>query len=176
MLSRDELFDLFEGLAGLPYGGEAVDQRTHALQAAAHAVAADADDELVLAAAFHDVGRARPVATAHRGMPHEEAGAAFARDHLTERSAWAIQQHVAAKRYLVAVNPAYHGTLSPVSVRSLRVQGGPMSQEEVAAFEAHPWSQDAVSLRLWDDAAKDPRGPVLPMDDLVAAYERVVRA
>ncbi|MEV0821516.1 HD domain-containing protein [Nonomuraea rubra] len=174
MLSRDELHDLFEDLAGLPYGGEAVDQRTHALQAAAHAVAAGADDELVLAAAFHDVGRAREVATRYRGMPHEQAGAAFARDHLTERSAWAIERHVAAKRYLVAVDPAYHDTLSPVSVRSLRVQGGPMSPEEVAAFEAHAWSPDAVALRRWDDAAKDPEGPVLAMDDLVAAYERVM--
>jgi gamma-butyrobetaine dioxygenase len=107
-------------------------------------------------------------------MPHEQAGAAFARDHLTERSAWAIEQHVAAKRYLVAVDPAYHDTLSPVSVRSLRVQGGPMSQEEAAAFKAHRWSADAISLRLWDDAAKDPRGPVLAMDDLIAAYERVM--
>ncbi|WP_433430840.1 HD domain-containing protein [Nonomuraea sp. CA-141351] len=174
MLSRDELFDLFEGLAGLPYGGEAVDQRTHALQAAAHAVAAGADDELVLAAAFHDVGRARPVAERHRGMPHEQAGAAYARDHLTARSAWAIEQHVAAKRYLVAVDPAYHGTLSPASVRSLRAQGGPMSQEEVAAFTSHEWSADAISLRLWDDLAKDPEGPVLPMDDLIATYERIM--
>ncbi|MFB4275306.1 hypothetical protein ACBJ59_08390 [Nonomuraea sp. MTCD27] len=174
MLSRDELHDLFEGLAGLPYGGEAVDQRTHALQAAAHAMAAGADDELVLAAAFHDVGRARQVAARHRGLPHEQAGAAFARDHLTERSAWAIEQHVAAKRYLVAVDPAYHDTLSPVSVRSLRVQGGPMSAEEAAAFEAHEWSADAVALRRWDDAAKDPEGAVLAMAELVAAYERVM--
>ncbi|MFC4011987.1 HD domain-containing protein [Nonomuraea purpurea] len=175
MLSRDELVDLFEGLAGLPYGGEVVDQRTHALQTAAQAVAAGADDEIVLAAAFHDVGRARPVAERHRGMPHELAGAAYARDHLTARSAWAIEQHVAAKRYLVAVDPAYHDTLSPVSVRSLRVQGGPMSREEVATFESHPWSGDAISLRRWDDLAKDPQGPVLPMDDLIAAYERVMR-
>ncbi|MBF8192222.1 HD domain-containing protein [Nonomuraea sp. K274] len=174
MLSRDELRDLFDGLAGLPYGGEVVDQRTHALQTAAHAAAADADDELILAAAFHDIGRARPVAAAHRGMPHEQAGAAFARDHLTDRSAWAIEQHVAAKRYLVTVDPAYHDTLSPVSVRSLRAQGGPMSREEAAAFEAHPWSPDAIALRQWDDAAKDPQGPVLPMNDLIAAYERVM--
>lgn len=174
MLSRDELHDLFEGLAGLPYGGEAVDQRTHALQAAAHAVAAGADDELVLAAAFHDVGRARQVAERHRGVPHEQAGAAFARDHLTERSAWAIEQHVAAKRYLVTVDPAYHDALSPVSVRSLRVQGGPMTSEEAIAFESCEWSADAVALRRWDDDAKDPEGPVLAMADLVAAYQRVM--
>jgi predicted HD phosphohydrolase len=48
--------------------------------------------------------------------------------------------------------------------------------EEVKAFEEHPWSADAISLRRWDDAAKDPEGPVLPMDDLMAAYDRVMRA
>ncbi|MET7338489.1 hypothetical protein [Nonomuraea sp. NPDC005650] len=80
-------------------------------------------------------------------MPHEQAGAAYARDRLTARSAWAIEQHVAAKRYLVAVGPAYHDTLSPVSVGSLGAQGGPMPGEEVAAFESHPWHADAISLR-----------------------------
>jgi predicted HD phosphohydrolase len=172
-LTRAELAALIDDLADLPYGGEAVDQRTHALQTAAHAVTAVADDELVLAAALHDIGRARSVAARHRGMPHELAGAAFARDHLTERAAWAIEHHVAAKRYLVAVDPAYHATLSPASVRSLRVQGGPMTPEEVAEFDAHPWSQDAVALRRWDDAAKDPAGPVLPLDDLLDRYDRV---
>ncbi|AGP61056.1 hypothetical protein M271_48470 [Streptomyces rapamycinicus NRRL 5491] len=33
-LTSEELTALVDGLAGLPYGGEAVDQRTHALQTA----------------------------------------------------------------------------------------------------------------------------------------------
>lgn len=172
-LTRDELAALIEGLADLPYGGEAVDQRTHALQTAAHAVEAGADDELVVAAALHDIGRAGAVAVRHRGMPHERAGAAFARERLTERIAWAIEQHVPAKRYLVTVDPDYHAGLSPVSVRSLRAQGGPMTPGEVAEFGAHPWATDAIALRRWDDAAKDPSGPVLPLDDLLDRYDRL---
>ena len=31
-----------------------------------------------------------------------------------------------------------------------------MNDEEVAAFEAEPYAADAVRLRRWDDAAKDP--------------------
>lgn len=166
-LTRDELAALIEGLADLPYGGEAVDQRTHALQAAAHAVEAGADDELVIAAALHDIGRARSVAARHRAMPHEQAGAAFARECLTERIAWVIEQHVPAKRYLVAVDPDYHAGLSAASVRSLRAQGGPMTPGEVAEFDAHPWAPDAIALRRWDDAAKDPSGPVLALDALL---------
>lgn len=172
-LTRTELAALIDGLADLPYGGEQVDQRTHALQSAAHAVEAGADDELVIAAALHDIGRARSVAVRHPGMPHELAGAAFAREHLTERIAWAIEQHVPAKRYLVTVDPAYHDGLSPASVRSLVAQGGPMTPAEVAEFDAHPWGADAIALRRCDDAAKDPDGPLLPLDALLERYDRL---
>ncbi|MEV7324990.1 HD domain-containing protein [Streptomyces sp. NPDC093970] len=173
-LTSDRLAELIDGLAGLPYGGEPVDQRTHALQAAHLAVAAGADDELVVAAALHDIGRARQVRADHPGLPHELAGAEWARRHLSERAAWIIAQHVPAKRYLVATDPAYRALLSKASIASLKVQGGPMDEAESAAFAAHPMAGDAVSLRRWDDAAKDPQGPVLAMTELVAAYERCV--
>jgi len=138
MLTSDELAELIEGLAGLPYGGEAVDQRRHALQCAGHAVAAGSDDELVLAAALHDIGRAEPVRAEFPGLPHEQAGEAFARDRVGAVVAWLIGQHVPAKRYLVAVDQAYFGQLSPASVRSLERQGGPMNPAEVEQFRSHP--------------------------------------
>ncbi|MFK0153692.1 HD domain-containing protein [Streptomyces sp. NPDC090499] len=175
-LTSGRLAELVDGLAGLPYGGEAVDQRTHALQAAHLARAAGADDELVVAAALHDIGRARPVRAEHPGLPHELAGAEWARRHLGERPAWVIAQHVPAKRYLVATDPAYRALLSPASIASLKVQGGPMDEAEAAAFAAHPMAGDAVALRRWDDAAKDPEGPVLELAELLAAYERCVAA
>ncbi|MEU0965007.1 HD domain-containing protein [Streptomyces sp. NPDC005917] len=174
MLTTDRLAELIDGLAGLPYGGEPVDQRTHALQTAHLAVTAGADDELVVAAALHDIGRAKPVRAEHPGLPHELAGAEWARRHLSERAAWIIAQHVPAKRYLVATDPAYHALLSPASIASLKVQGGPMNEEEAAAFAAHPMAEDAVALRRWDDTAKDPEGAVLGAAELVAAYERWV--
>jgi predicted HD phosphohydrolase len=61
---------------------------------------------------------------------------------------------VAAKRYLCAVDPGYHATLSEGSVRSLVTQGGPMSTDEVARFERHPAHAAAADLRRWDDAGK----------------------
>ena len=172
MLSREELTGLINGLADLPYGGEAVDQRRHALQCAAHAVTAGSDDELVLAAALHDIGRAGLVREEHPGLPHEEAGAAFAREHIGERVAWLISQHVPAKRYLVATDDAYFGQLSPVSVRSLEKQGGPMSADEARQFAAHPDAQAAVALRRWDEAAKDPDGTDLPLPELLRVFDR----
>ncbi|HEX3514867.1 MAG TPA: HD domain-containing protein [Trebonia sp.] len=172
MLTSDELVDLIDGLAGLPYGGEAVDQRQHALQCAGQAVAAGADDELVLAAALHDIGRAESVRAEFPRLPHEQAGEAFARERVGEDVAWLIGQHVPAKRYLVAADEAYFGQLSPASVRSLERQGGPMDTAEVAKFRSHPRAEDAVALRRWDEGAKDPEDPGLPMAELLRVFDR----
>lgn len=172
MISDAELTELVTGLAGLPYDGEAVDQRSHALQCAALAVAAGADDALVLAAALHDVGRAEPVRAAWPGLPHEEAGAAFARRWLDDQVAWLIGRHVPAKRYLVATDPAYYAQLSPVSVQSLERQGGPMDAEQVREFAAHPLARSAVALRRWDEAAKVPDGTEIPIPELLTVLAR----
>ena len=67
-----------------------------------------------------------------------------------------VRLHVAAKRYLCATEPGYFGLLSPESVRTLALQGGPMTPEQAAAFEALPFARDAVAVRRWDDEAKDP--------------------
>jgi pyridoxine 4-dehydrogenase len=172
LLSAGELASILRTIAGRPYLTEPVDQLTHALQTAAHALAAAADDELVLAAALHDIGKAPSVQEEHPGLPHELAGAAFARQRLTERIAWLIEQHVPAKRYLVATDPAYRARLSPASQLTLTRQDGPMPEQEAARFGQHPWAADAVRLRRWDDQAKDPRSPGIPLDDLLAVFTR----
>ena len=41
-------------------------------------------------------------------------------------------------------------------VRTLSLQGGPMTAAEVAEFEALPYAREAVAVRRWDDQAKDP--------------------
>jgi len=137
LLTPAELTRILQAIAGRPYLTEPVDQLTHALQTAAHALAAAADDELVLAAALHDIGKSPSVQNEHPGLPHELAGAAFARQRLTERIAWLIEQHVPAKRYLAATDPAYQAQLSPASQLTLTRQGGPMPQQEAARFGQH---------------------------------------
>ncbi|MDD3445892.1 MAG: metal-dependent phosphohydrolase [Zavarzinia sp.] len=143
-----------------PYeGGESVSQMAHGLQAAACGTRAGAAPGLVAAALLHDIGHlldpvGEGAAVAGYDARHEDGGA----DHLTQ---WfgpevtePIRLHVAAKRYLCATKPGYFERLSPASVRSLALQGGPMSAEEVAAFEARPHFRDAVRLRVWDEEAK----------------------
>lgn len=172
-LAVDDLAALIEGLAGLPYGGEPVDQRAHALQTGWQARQVGADDELLLAATLHDIGRAAPVQAQWPELPHELSGAEFARRHFGERAAWIIAQHVPAKRYLVAVDAEYHAQLSPASVASLVRQGGPMSDAEVAEFGAHPNADEAVMVRRWDDNAKGLDAPVLPVAEVLAAFVRL---
>jgi gamma-butyrobetaine dioxygenase len=93
---------------------------------------------------------------------HGEAGAAWLARWFGEDVTEPVRLHVAAKRYLCAVEPGYYGKLSAASVYTLPVQGGPMNRAEVAAFEALPHAQAAVAVRRWDEEAKDPGAGTAP--------------
>ncbi len=160
--------------------GEGVTDLHHALQCAALAQRDGADEELVLAALVHDVGRLLAVSAAADGQPRRESphdhhaawGAAALRGFVSPRTLAAVERHVAAKRYLCAIDPAYASALSPASVRSLAVQGGPLSPQERVRFEAEPWAEEAVRLRRWDEAAKDPGAVCAPLEDYRALLVR----
>lgn len=140
-------------LRGVFDDGEPVDELDHALQAADLAQRAGADGELVLAALLHDIGRAPSVAAGAPNAPHELAAARWLAPRLGKRVAWLAGAHVAAKRFLVATDPAYAAALSATSIRSLDAQGGAALD---AALVGHPWWSDALTLRRFDDAAKVP--------------------
>ncbi|HEY0815531.1 MAG TPA: HD domain-containing protein [Pseudonocardia sp.] len=153
--------DLFAREGAEDYFGEPVSQAEHMLQTAALARAARASDALVAAALLHDVGHFHGTHTGAdlmRGTDnhHSEAGADWLRQWFGPSVTEPIRLHVAAKRYLCAVDPGYLATLSPASLYTLGVQGGPMTPEAVRRFREHPRHADAVALRLWDDQAKDP--------------------
>lgn len=159
--SVDEVLALLDGWGRERYD-EDVTQLDHALQTAAHARAEGAEPALVAAALLHDVGhllvlRAGGVADGQvdADLAHEARGARWLAPLLPAAVTGPIALHVAAKRYRCAVDPAYHGSLSAGSVRSLVRQGGPMDADERARFERNPAHLDAVRLRAWDDAGKD---------------------
>jgi predicted HD phosphohydrolase len=124
----------------------------HALQTAAVLRQQAPDDqELAVAGLVHDIGHLLPGV----GDPeHAEAGGAAVREALGERVAGLVGLHVAAKRYLVARQVEYSGTLAADSVVSLAMQGGPMSPAEQAAFEKLPYAEDALVLRRADESGK----------------------
>ena len=160
------LFTLFREKGNGAYFGEAVTETEHALQCAHLAEQSGAAPELIAAALLHDVGHllhGLPEDAAGRGINvrHEEGGAAWLERWFGPAVVDPVRLHVAAKRYLCAVEPDYHAGLSEASRRSLRLQGGPMSPDEVRRFEQEPWFRSAVAVRRWDDAAKVP-GLVVP--------------
>ena len=154
-----ELLHLFELRGGSEYGGEAVTQLEHALQAATFAEREGAEPSLITAALIHDVGHLLhdlPADAPDQGIDdrHETLAAAWLAQRFQPAVVAPVAMHVAAKRYLCTVDRSYFGQLSQPSVQSLAMQGGPMSAEEVVRFESRPHFQDAVRLRRWDDAAK----------------------
>ena len=143
------------------YFGESVSQREHALQAAHLAENEGAPDSLVVAALLHDVGHllhGLDEQIADRGIDgrHEAVGEAWLREWFGPEVTEPVRLHVAAKRYLCAVDPDYRAHLSPASQLSLDLQGGCFSADEATAFEANPFAEAATRLRRWDDAAKTP--------------------
>ncbi|MBV8478976.1 MAG: metal-dependent phosphohydrolase [Actinobacteria bacterium] len=175
----DEIFSRFTAAGDERYIGEPVTVAQHMLQAAAFAEHDGAGDELIAAALLHDYGHLvtdLPEDSAERGIDtrHEELGFAFLERWFPAAVTEPIRLHVAAKRYLVAVDPAYREELSPASLLSLDLQGGPMSDEEIEDFEALPHASAACRLRRWDDAGKDPDMTVRPLESYRGLLDSLV--
>jgi gamma-butyrobetaine dioxygenase len=122
------------------------------------------------------VGDLFPIeATLPRDFKHDAVGARYLSRWFGPEVTEPVRLHVAAKRYLVARDPAYAAGLTPSSTRSLAVQGGPMSDAEQAAFEAEPGFAAAVAVRRWDDTGKDPTVTVPPFEAWRGLLEGLVR-
>jgi predicted HD phosphohydrolase len=149
----DALLATLEAGAGAT-DAEDVDLLAHGLQCAALLAGVAPDDlELQLAGLVHDVGT---VLWPNRPRTHARAGAAAVTDLLGERVAWLVGHHDEAKRYLVTVDPGYTSRLSPASVHTLAVQGGPLDDAERMHLESAPWLDALRTLRRADDDAKIP--------------------
>jgi phosphonate degradation associated HDIG domain protein len=175
----DQLADLFDGPGAEDYLGERVSQSQHMCQAGTLAESAGAPDALVAAALLHDVGHFQGEVSGQDLMSgtdnhHSDTAAAWLSRWFPPGVTEPVRLHVAAKRYLCTVDPAYIGRLSPASVHTLRIQGGPMDDEQVRAFEAEPFHADAVALRHWDDAAKDPDALTHPFSHFRPVLSRLL--
>ena len=174
----DEIVTACLSMVGLPYDGEPVDQLEHALQCAALAREQRGDDdEFVVACLLHDIARSPAVAGIPYDGPSEHHGEAAARwltPRVGARVAWLAEQHVPAKRFLVATDPAYRDQLSEVSQRTLLAQGGAMSDTEIAEFKSNVDWQQAVALRLIDDLGKEPGLEVPEIDSYRVELTAVV--
>lgn len=160
----DAIAGLFAGEGAGEYLGEEVTMAEHMLQAAAAAEAAGAPDHLVAAALLHDVGHFQGALHGRDLMEgqdnrHSDTGADWLARWFGPEVTEPVRLHVAAKRYLCAVEPDYRQRLSEASEYTLTVQGGPMDERQAAAFAELPGAADAVAVRRWDEQAKTAGAP-----------------
>ncbi len=146
--------------AGQTHYDEVVTQLEHALQCAALADEAGADDRTVIGALLHDFGHFLQNEHAANGaflksdLMHEIVGADFLEHFFGPGVTEPIRHHVAAKRYLCAMDASYHDSLSAASQKSLQLQGGPLVAAELADMQKLPHLQSILEIRRWDDLAK----------------------
>jgi phosphonate degradation associated HDIG domain protein len=176
-----QIAELFSSEGAGEYLGEPVTQAVHMLQAAYLAEQEGAADALVAAALLHDVGHFKGAISGQDLMSgtdnlHSHSGADWLGQWFGPQVTEPVRLHVAAKRYLCAVEPGYAHTLSPASVYTLGVQGGPMRGAELTEFAASPYADDACRLRRWDDAAKDPDAAAPAFDHFRPLLAGLVRA
>lgn len=162
------------------YAGEGVSQLGHALQSGQLAIASGAPEALVVAAFLHDIGHLlndQGETPTLRGVDdrHEIWAADFLAKHFPMSVSEPVRLHVAAKRVLCAIKPDYVEKLSEDSVRSLTLQGGPMSPHELERFFQSEFAEDAILVRAWDDQAKKPRAQTPNLGYFLDVCESILR-
>ncbi len=168
-----EIFTLYETYGRADYIGEPVSQIEHMSQSAMLAINEGYDDEVVLAAFFHDIGHICVMYNEDNNMggfgmkSHEKIGADFLRQKgFSKRIARLVENHVQAKRYLTFISPDYYDRLSEASKKTLEFQGGKMSREEADDFEKDPLFDLSIRMRHWDEQAKEMNMPLIDLEKL----------
>lgn len=176
--SPREVIELLVSRGGESYFGEPVTVLEHSLQAAHFAAQSASSQALIAAALMHDIGHLlhtedEDVADHGLDTHHEDLGDVYLAPHFPPSVTEPIRLHVSAKRYLCAIDQDYLQTLSPSSLVSLGLQGGPMSELEAAEFFSQPYAEDGVALRRWDDEAKIPSLAVPQVETYLPLLERL---
>jgi phosphonate degradation associated HDIG domain protein len=159
MSVAEEILAIYGRRGSEAYFGENVSTTEHCLQAAYFAQIAGAPPGLVVAALLHDIGHLVdevPLDIADWAVDahHEEIGGHWLAQRFRPEVSEPVRLHVPAKRYLLATDAKYFAKLSPASVITLKLQGGPMAAHEVAQFETEAYYKEAVRVRQWDDQGK----------------------
>lgn len=170
--------DIFERCGDEEYLGEPVTMAEH-MQGATIAEQNGQDEVIIVGALLHDIG----YFTSEFGTfsmedtedrYHEEAGAEVLSQFFPSVITDCVRYHVAAKRYLCATRPDYFKRLSPASVHSLNLQGGPMSDEEVVEFERNPNLKEILQVRYLDEAGKRADMETPPFSHFAPMVQRIV--
>lgn len=178
-----EVTGSFDKARRIRYGESAVTELEHALQCAELADQAGADDELVFACMLHDVGRyavpqeqvsdtLQDVGVVDGARGHGELGAHLMANMLPARSLFCIRYHAESKLYLCQTNPNYKAKLAGASVKTLAVQSSNCDEARLDELSRHRWWQDAIKVRVWDDAAKVKGRETRPLDYWIGRLDK----
>ena len=178
----DTLCEIYETKGYETFEGDRlVTQTSHGLQTAMIAELEGASPALIVSGLLHDIGRIinpkdRALTDSGKDAKHEIVGQKYLEEWFGPEVTMPIRWHVAAKRYLVATDPAYAHKISAGSTRSLKGQGGVYSEAEAAAFLKQPFAAEGVQLRRWDDRAKAPAAIPPLFDYYISHIERCLKA
>lgn len=177
----NEIFTLYNRYGSEDYIGEPVSQLEHMSQAAQLAMKENFDDEVVLAAFFHDIGHICVMWSEDNDMDglgiksHEKIGADYLRAKgFPERVARLVENHVQAKRYLTFKHPEYYTNLSLASKKTLALQGGRMTAEEATVFEKDSLFAISIRMRNWDEQAKEMHVPLIDLEIMKVKAQQVL--
>ena len=176
----EEIAELLATTGTAAYLGEPISMTEHMLQSAHGAELDGATPALIAAALLHDIGHlvhGLADGAADKGIDtvHEEAGARWLARAFAAEVTEPIRLHVAAKRYLCATDPSYLELLSPASVHTLHLQGGPHTDREADDYAALPFATEGVRVRRWDDIGKAPDAVVPDFEHFRPILESLVR-
>ena len=155
----DQIFNYFNKFGEDDYIGEEVTQIEHMTQAAMLAEENNENEEFIVACLLHDLGHLLTKDGMKMGdygvANHEKLGSLFLKKMgFSVYICNLVEGHVTAKRYLTYKNPIYYNKLSEASKTTLKYQGGPMSQPEAEEFENHPFFDDILKIRKYDEMSK----------------------
>lgn len=157
----NEIFAVYENYGNRNSSGELASHLEQSAYAASLAEEEGFEDEVILAAFFHDIGYASPNDETVNSFNNinlvdtERSGANYLRElGFSERLATMVESDVRAKRFLASKYPEYYDQLSDEGKKLLEYQGGRMNKEEIAKFELDPDAEVFVRLRYWNDKAR----------------------
>jgi predicted HD phosphohydrolase len=158
----NELFSLYEKYGKKNSAGQPISQLEQVAQAAALAEEEGFEDEVILAAFFHNIGYVCSNSEEENNtndpenIDREKIGADYLRQHgFSERLATMVESDMMANRYLAYKYPEYYDQLSAEDKAKLELRGGRMTRIEAENFELDPDAELFVRLRYWNDKAKN---------------------